>query len=76
MTPAVGQIGLKESGVMEQNIGRSAPPELKIMAAVSIGGLRWDSVTPCVEEYFQVLTSLGDFLEPLVGPIVEVYPRG
>jgi hypothetical protein len=27
MIPAVGQMGLKESGVMEQDIGSSAPPE-------------------------------------------------
>ena len=76
MIPPLAKVGLEESGVMEQDIGSPAPPEFVIMAAIPIGGLREDSVAPRMEEYFQVLISPGDFFESLVGPIIEVHPRG
>jgi len=76
MTSVICQIVLKELGVMEQDIGCPAPPELIIMAAIPIGGLRRDSVTPRVEEYFHVLISPDDYFELILGPIVEVHPAG
>ena len=76
MIPPLVKVALEESGVMEQDIGSPAPPELKIVAAIPIGGLSRDSVAPRMEEDFQVLISPGDFSESLIGPIVEVHPRG
>lgn len=76
MTSVVAQVTLEGSGVMEQDIGGPAPPELKIMPAVSIGGLKGNPLAPRMEKHFQVLISPGDFFESLVGPIVEVHPRG
>ena len=76
MASAVVRVALEKSGVMEQDIGGPAPPELKIMPAVSIGGLRGNLLAPRMEEQFQVLITPGDFFESFVGPIVEVHPRG
>ena len=75
MISAVAQVVLEESGVMEQDVSDPAPPELIIMARLSIGGLTGNFVAPRMEELFQVLISPGDFFESFVGPIIEVHPR-
>ena len=76
MTSVVAHVALEESGVMEQDIGGPAPPELKIMPAVSIGSLRGNPLAPRMEKQFQVLITSGDFFESFLDPIVEVHPRG
>ena len=76
MASAVVRVALEKSGVMEQDIGGPAPPELKIMTRLSIGNLVGNFVIPRMEARFEVLISPANSFESFVGPIVEVHPRG